>query len=257
MKRTGLTVASALVGVLFFVSGASGSGSGSPAEAEVRSAISRAAPLLEALERYRLARGDYPQYLDALTPEFLAAIPTASSDSRPTVPFVYERGERSFEIFFLPASSGGEHLLLYGSRGKYPQRRESGPYTLLRRVGDWAWYELIPMKNVELLRQWRGRISLENKHQFPAWVGDQETLKTVWAGLGVQEPLPQIDFKNQLVLVGVVRSGLVMFMQPVLDDKGNLKRNLVATPDAPSFRSYAVGVIAREGIRSIDGERLK
>ena len=256
MKRTVLTVASALVGVLFLVSGASGSGSGSPAEAEVRAAISRAAPLLEALERCRVARGDYPQYLDELTPEFLAAIPTASSAGGSNVPFVYERGERSFEIFFLPASSGGKHLLLYGSRGKYPQRRE-GPYTLLRRVGDWAWYELIPMKNVELLRQWRGRVSPESEYQFPSWVGDQETLKTVWARLGVQEPLPLIDFKNQLVLVGVVRSGLVMFMQPVLDDKGDLKRNLVATPDAPAFRSYAVGVIAREGIRSIDGQPLK
>jgi hypothetical protein len=257
MKRIVLTVALVLVGVVFLVSGASGSGSGSPSEAAVRSGINRAAPLLEALERYRLARGDYPQYLDALTPEFLAAIPTASSDSGPTVPFVYDGGERSFEIFFLPASSGGEHLVLYGSNGKYPQRREPGPYTLVRAVGDWAWYELIPLKNVELLRQWRGRISLENEHQFPAWVGDQETLKTVWARLEVQEPLPRIDFKNQLVLVGVARSSLVTFMQPVLDDKGNLKRNLVATPDAPSFRSYAVGVIAREGIRSIDGERLK
>jgi hypothetical protein len=257
MKRTALTVAAALVGVLFLVSGASGSGSGSKTEAEVRSGISRAAPLLEALERYRAARGDYPQYLDALIPEFLAAIPTASSDSGSNVPFVYSRGERSFEIFFLPASSGGRHFVLYGSRGKYPQRREPGPYTLLRTVGDWAWYELIPMKNVELLREWRGRISHESKQQFPSWIGDEETLKTVWAGLGVQEPLPRIDFKTQLVLVGVVRSGLVMFKQPVLDDKGNLTRNLVATPDAPAFRSYAVAVIAREGIRSIDGERLK
>ncbi|MGK2856003.1 MAG: hypothetical protein ACSLFQ_02225 [Thermoanaerobaculia bacterium] len=257
MRQAAPTVASALVGVLFLVSGANGAGSGSPDEAAVRSAISRAVPLLEALERYRLARGDYPQYLDALTPEFLDAIPTASSDSGPTIPFVYHGAERSFELFFLPASSGGEHLVLYGSRGEYPQRREPGPYKLVRTVGDWAWYELIPMRNVELLRQWRGRVSLENAHQFPPWVGDQETLKTVWAGLGAQEPLPRIDFKTELVLVGVVRSGLVTFMQPVLDDKGDLKRNLVATPDAPSFRSYAVAVIAREGIRSIDGERVQ
>jgi hypothetical protein len=256
MKRTALTVASVLVGVLFLVGGASGSGSGSPSEAAVRSAISRAAPLLEALERYRVARGDYPPYVDGLTPEFLAAIPTAS-DSGSTVPFVYSRAERSCEIFFLPEGSGGEHLVLYRSRGKYPQRLEPGPYNLLRTVGDWGWYELIPMKKVELLRQWRGRISLENEYQFPAWVGDEETLKTVWTRLEIQEPLPRVDFRNQLVLVGVVRSGLVKFMQPVLDDEGNLKRNLVATPDAPSFRSYAVGVIAREGIRSIDGARLK
>lgn len=257
MKRAALTFASALVGALFLVGGASGSGSGSPADAEVRTAISRAAPLLEALERYSHARGDYPPYLDLLVPEFIAGIPTASSGSGSKDPFVYNRAEQSYELFFLPAGAGGHHLVLYGSRGEYPQRRESGPYTLLRTVGDWAWYELIPMKNVELLRQWRGKISPENKHQFPAWVGDQETLETVWARLEVQEPLPRIDFSKQLLLIGVVRSGLVMFKQPVLDDEGDLKRNIVATPDAPPFRSYAVGVIAREGIRSIDGERLK
>lgn len=47
-----------------------------------------------------------------------------------------------------------------------------------------------------------------------------------------------------------------MFKEPMIDDRGDLKRNVVATPDAPSFLSWAVCAIEREGIRSVDGQPL-
>jgi hypothetical protein len=225
-----------------------------PAEKSARSSIARVTPILTALEAYRAREGRYPQYLDQLIPRDLDAIPLASGSSEAKSPFVYNGEGQSFALFFLlPPSSD---LVLYRPSQDYPARMESGPYELVKRVETWAWYRVIPMRKAVVVRQWKGRLPLEKGPLGARHVTDAASLERIWAVLEIGEPMPKVDFKRQIVLVAIVRSGLVMFKEPMIDDRGDLKRNVVATPDAPSFLSWVVCVIERDGIRSVDGQPL-
>lgn len=223
--------------------------------ASVQGGMAAAMPLLRALEQFRSERGQYPQYLDELTPRYLEALPAAGAGGGSEQVFVYGGQGASFEMFFLEAGRA-ENQFLYRSTADYPERLESGPYALVRRVERWAWYRLIPMRPVEVLREWRGRVGLERSVRSVPFVPDAGALKALWEELGVAGPVPPVDFERHLLLVGVVRSGLVMCMGPVLDDRGDLKANVVATPDQPSFRSYALCLVERAGIRSVGGVPL-
>lgn len=225
-----------------------------PAEESVRSSIGLAKPLLTALETHKAREGRYPQYLDQLIPRDLGAIPLASGSGDAKSPFVYHGEDQSFELFFLlPPSSD---LVLYRSSRDYPGRSEPGPYELVKTVGEWAWYRVIPMRKAVVIREWKGRLALEKTPYRVTHVTDAATLEKLWAEWEIGEPMPNVDFSRQIVLVAVVRSGLVMFKEPTIDDRGDLKRNVVATPDAPSFWSWALCLIEREGIRSVDGRPL-
>ncbi|HUP47951.1 MAG TPA: hypothetical protein VNA04_04090 [Thermoanaerobaculia bacterium] len=190
---------------------------GAPGEASIRARIARAAPLLAALESHKVREGRYPQSLDHLIPRDLAAIPLASGANEARSAFVYHGREESFELFFhVPP---GSDLFLYRSSRDDPERREPGPYELVKTIENWAWYRVIPMRNVVIVREWKGRLPIG------------------------KEPLR-------------VRSSVVLFMGPVIDDRGDLKPNVVATPDAPSFWSYAICLVERDGIVSVAEQPL-
>jgi hypothetical protein len=225
-----------------------------PAEETARSSIARATPLLTALEKYSAREGRYPQYLDQLIPRDLDAIPLASGSSEAKSPFVYHGEGQSFALFFLLPSSSD--LILYRSSRDYPARKEPGPYELVKKVREWAWYRVIPMRKAVVVRQWKGRLPLEKGPLGVGHVTDAASLERIWAVWEIGEPMPKVDFERQIVLVAIVRSGLVMFKEPMIDDRGDLKRNVVATPDAPSFLSWVVCLIERDGIRSVDGQPL-
>jgi hypothetical protein len=217
----------------------------------VLSSIAAAEPLLLALEGFRSERGRYPQYLDDLVPDHMTTLPAGTTAEGGKQAFVYNGQERSFELFFLGA--GGQSQFLYRSNADYPERLEPGPYTRVRRIEGWGWYRLVPMREVPILREWRGRVSLNRKVIPLSFVADGERLKEVWEDWGLDGPVPEIDFERRLFIVVVARSSLVKCMGPVVDDGGDLKPNVVATPDYPDFWSYALCLIDRAGIRTVGG----
>lgn len=220
-----------------------------------RDGMTAARPLLDALERFRSERGRYPQYLDELMPGYLEALPGAGAGSGAEQPFVYRGQGEGFELFFLDAARK-EDQFLYRSTAEYPDRLETGPYTLVRRVQGWAWYRLLPMRPLEVVREWRGRVGLDRSVQPVPFVADAEALGKLWEDWGIQEPVPRVDFRRHLLLVGVVRSSVVRCMGPVLDDRGDLRPNVVATPDYPAFWSYALCLVERAGVRTVSGVPL-
>jgi hypothetical protein len=218
--------------------------------------IDRAAPLIAALEAYRKANGRYPQYVDDLVPRYLEAIPDASAPGEPRHVFVYHRAPDSFEIFFLPPAEEGRVMVLYRSTRDYPQRNEPGPWVLTRRSGTWGVYRLLPSRKAVVVKQWRGTLPIDRAPMRVSHVTDAVTLGKLWKSWEVAYPLPNVDFSRQIVLAAMARSGLVMFMGPVIDADGDLKKNVVATPDAPNYWSWAISVVERDGVVSVDGKPL-
>ncbi|HSG49322.1 MAG TPA: hypothetical protein VLA43_15985, partial [Longimicrobiales bacterium] len=244
-----------LLAVMTLAAGACADAGAQQVGAFARDGMAAARPLLDALERFRAERGRYPQYLDDLTPRYLEALPAAGAGGGSKQPFVYRGQGEAFELFFLDAARK-EDQFLYRSTAEYPERLEAGPYTLVRRVEAWAWYRLLPMRPVKVVREWRGRVGLERKVQPVPFVADAQALKTLWEEWGLTGTVPSVDFGRHLLVVGVARSSLVMCMGPVLDDQGDLKPNVVATPDYPAFWSYALCLVERAGVRSVGGVPL-
>jgi hypothetical protein len=224
------------------------------APAAVGDVIQRAAPLIAALEAYRKANGRYPQYVDDLVPRHLEAIPDASAPGEARHVFVYHGAPDSFEMFFLPPAAEGRVMVLYRSTRDYPQRKEPGPWVLTRRSGTWGVYRLLPSRNAVVVKQWRGVLPIDRAPMRVSHVTEAATLAKLWKSWEVSDPLPKVDFSRQIVLAAIVRSGLVKFMGPVIDADGDLKKNVVATPDVPNYWSWAISVVERDGVVSVDGE---
>ena len=64
--------------------------------------------------------------------------------------------------------------------------------------------------------------------------------------------MPKVDFRKTLGLVAVRRSSLVKFVGLNLED-GNLRTNVVVTPDMPDYMSCAIVLIKRTGIKKVNG----
>lgn len=124
--------------------------------------VARGAPIITALEEYKLKNDDYPDNLNELVPEFLSEIPTTGV--RPFVimaPIPYGEFDEEGEYRYLkyteehrsmdPALSGYRlmvivdpmtvlddeniwKLLLYRSSNEYPRLRLERPK---ERIGDW------------------------------------------------------------------------------------------------------------------------
>jgi hypothetical protein len=69
--------------------------------------------------------------------------------------------------------------------------------------------------------------------------------------------VPEIDFKKEIVIVETTRGGSLRVGTLKLTDKGDLRVAAIATRDLrPGFR-YAVLVLPREGVKSINGKEIK
>jgi hypothetical protein len=107
---------------------------------------------------------------------------------------------------------------------------------------------------VEIIQKWSGTIQEAPFHT--AVVVDAEAFAEVWNRLGVPGKTPDLDFTRHIVLAAAIRtSGL--YIWPSLDASGDLKTGIVATPDQPAFISYALAVIPRPGIKTVDGNPLE
>lgn len=107
---------------------------------------------------------------------------------------------------------------------------------------------------VEVIQKWSGTIKEAPFHT--AVIVDAEAFAEAWNRLGVPGNTPNLDFTRCVVIAAAIRtSGL--YIWPSLDESGDLKTGIVATPDQPGYISYALAVIPRLGIKTVDGNPLE
>lgn len=88
--------------------------------------------------------------------------------------------------------------------------------------------------------------------KFIASAGDLDKLWKAWAR--ADKP-PKVDFAKELVVITTTR-GSRLRLVVTLDENGNLEVGGLATKDLrPGFR-YVIGVVPREGVKTIGGKEL-
>ena len=106
---------------------------------------------------------------------------------------------------------------------------------------------------VEPLKAWSGRVPLTERPPLQTSIAKESDWTRIWKQCRVQGPAPKVDFQKTLGLVAVRRSSLVKFMNLDLED-GNLRTNVVVTPDMPDYMSCAIVLISRTGIKKVNGK---
>ncbi len=109
-----------------------------------------------------------------------------------------------------------------------------------------------------LSQRWSGSIAdltLQNKAPANSCITDAKTFEKLWKAWMIGDKVPDVDFKTEMVVVTTTRGGRVR-LTARLDDQGDLRVDGLATRDLrPGFR-YEVGVIPREGVKTVRGKEL-
>ena len=94
---------------------------------------------------------------------------------------------------------------------------------------------------------------VDSRHDF---IVDQGAFAELWSEWNATDAVPSVDFTQNIVVVAVVPGPNQIMMQPTLDANGNLMLKAASTRmGGPGF-SYAIQVISRVGITSVNHVNL-
>jgi hypothetical protein len=115
---------------------------------------------------------------------------------------------------------------------------------------------------VKLLQTWRGEVKLELRKQAPdsGFIADAESWEKLWKAYRVAEKVPEVDFQEHLILVGVNSDPNQIGAVAKLSEKGDLSVVYLGTLigfEDPQTCAYQFAKISRKGIKSIKGKPLK
>ena len=113
-------------------------------------------------------------------------------------------------------------------------------------------------KNVTLTQKWSGSVEDEGlKKEAPenGCITSAKKFEKLWKAWKIGEQMPKVDFKKEMIILAVTE-GSRLDLSARLSDKGDLQILGMATADfGPGFR-YVVGVVSRDGVKTVDGKQL-
>ena len=105
---------------------------------------------------------------------------------------------------------------------------------------------------VKPLQTWTGYMPASVQPLFQQSLATADDLQRVWTTCQVKGTLPKLDFQKRIVLLAVRRNNGVSFASLKLED-GNLKTNVVVTPDVPDRMTCKLVLVDRAGVTSVNG----
>lgn len=119
---------------------------------------------------------------------------------------------------------------------------------------------LLAVTPIEPSARWSGMTAddlLQTVAPTDGFLADAQSLAKVWKAWRPDEEVPVLDFKKELILVGVVPGPNTALMRPSLEDQGDLRFIVAGTnKDGPGF-GYLLLKVGREGIKTVNGKPLR
>jgi hypothetical protein len=117
--------------------------------------------------------------------------------------------------------------------------------------------QTVPGKN-GVLQQWSGRVAqslaLEAPKRFITNAKDFAILWRVWRMAG---EIPPVDFNKYLILVATARSSVLQVRAVQVDERGDLRMVVVATPDVTSDYAVVLTLAERKGVKTINRQPIE
>jgi hypothetical protein len=116
---------------------------------------------------------------------------------------------------------------------------------------------------VKVEQAWSGRMVGKEKEDLKklapekGYIAGPKAFAALWKAWRTDEKVPEIDFAKKLVVVGLAGGPNEVTLIPFVDAQGNLTPKMFATlVGGPGF-GYALGVVDRDGIKSVQGKPLE
>jgi hypothetical protein len=110
-------------------------------------------------------------------------------------------------------------------------------------------------KKVEVGMKWSGSVENE-KAMKPDAITSAKGLAAVWKEWKVAGEVPKVDFDKNIVVAVYSVGSKLNIAGANLDEKGNLDVLGFGTRDIqPGFR-YVLGVVSKEGVKTVSGKEL-
>jgi hypothetical protein len=110
-------------------------------------------------------------------------------------------------------------------------------------------------KKMEITKQWSGSAE-DEKAIKPECITSAKGLEAVWKAWKIEGDVPKVDFTKDLVVAVYSVGSKLNLAGATLDDKGNLDVLGFGTRDIrPGFR-YVLGVVSREGVKTVNKKAL-
>jgi hypothetical protein len=114
-------------------------------------------------------------------------------------------------------------------------------------------------KKVPVLQKWDGKVkdeTLRKASPTTGYIANEKDFEKLWKAWRPDEKVPKVDFKEELVVVGVADGPNQVNLIPQVNDKGDLSILARATlVGGPGF-SYQIATIKREGIKTVKGKPI-
>ena len=114
-------------------------------------------------------------------------------------------------------------------------------------------------KTLTAIKQWAGRSrDADGRRHAPknSVVDNTPQWAKLWAAWKPGGPLPEVDFRRQLILVGTAPGPNRVFLRGLLDDRGDVKLLVASTKiGGPGF-GFAMMSVERKGLKTVNGQPI-
>ena len=110
-----------------------------------------------------------------------------------------------------------------------------------------------------ILQQWAGRVARPLALEAPikGFITTQAELARLWQLWQIQGDVPAVDFTKYFVLVATSRSSVFKVRAVQVDEKGDLKTVVVATPDFARDYAIVITQVERAGVKTVHGQSVE
>jgi len=110
-----------------------------------------------------------------------------------------------------------------------------------------------------IVQQWAGRVARPLALEAPikGFITTQAELARLWQVWQIQGEVPTVDFTKYFFLVATSRSSVFKVRAVQVDEKGDLKTVVVATPDFARDYAIVITQVERAGVKTVHGQTVE
>lgn len=110
-----------------------------------------------------------------------------------------------------------------------------------------------------IVQQWAGRVARPIALEAPVkgFITNAAEFARLWQVCQIKGDPPAVDFDKYLILVATSRSSVFQVRAIQVDDKGDLKTIVVATPDFARDYAIVITKAERAGVKTVHGQAVE
>jgi len=110
-----------------------------------------------------------------------------------------------------------------------------------------------------IVQQWSGRVARPLALEAPikGFITNAAEFSRLWQVFQIKGDVPDIDFGKYLVLVATARSSIFKVRAIQVDEKGDLKTVVIATPDITRDYAIVITQVERSGVKTVHGQSIE